>query len=337
MTNAQWIGFATVLAGGVCQGSFMLPMKWTKRWAWENTWLIFACWAYLLCPWFIVFASIQHPFRVFAATSVGTLLIMGLFGVLWGVSAVTFGLGVTAVGMSLGFAIIAGLAAFAGTVVPLIFLPSHGFSPLRIIVTSVSLILMLGGVAVCSFAGRWKEQAPEPGTTLPYKKGLLVCVISGLLSSCGNLGFVSGSEVITKAQRFGVSSYLAPDLVWAFLCVYMFIFNAGYSILLLRRNNSASNYGKRGTRWHFLFGTLMGILWMGGFFFYGAGARQMGELGPSLGWGILMSAIVLVANLLGIVTGEWRAAPASAKYRLAQGLVLLLLAITGLSYSNNLR
>lgn len=337
MTSVQWTGLWTVLAGGICQGSFMLPMKWTKNWAWENTWLIFACWAYLLCPWFIVLASIHNPFRVFAATSTGALVVVSLFGLGWGVSAVTFGLGVTSVGMSVGFAIIAGLAAFAGTVIPLIFLPSQGFSPLRTVVTSVSLILMLGGVAVCSFAGKWKERTPEPGTTLPYKKGLLVCVVSGLLSSCGNLGFVSGSEIIRKAQSFGVSSYLAPNLVWAFLCAYMFIFNAGYSALLLRRNRSISNYSKGGTGRYFLFGTLMGILWMGGFFFYGAGARQLGALGPSLGWGILMSAIVLVANLLGIITGEWRAAPTSAKYRLAQGLVLLLLAITGLGYSNNLR
>ncbi|MGH9401581.1 MAG: L-rhamnose/proton symporter RhaT [Terriglobia bacterium] len=337
MPSTQWIGLWGVLAGGVFQGSFMLPMKWTKHWTWENTWLIFACWAYLLCPWIIVFASIQHPFRVYAATNTATLLTMGLFGILWGVSAVTFGLGVTAVGMSLGFAIIAGLAAFAGTVIPLILLPSHGFSALRIIVTSASLILMLAGVAVCSFAGKWKEQIPEPGTILSYRKGLWVCVISGILSSCGNLGFVSSSEVVRKAQSLGVSSYLAPNLVWAFLCLYMFIFNAGYSILLLRRNRSASNFRKDGTRRYFLFGALMGILWMGGFFFYGAGARQLGELGPSLGWGIFMSTIVLAANLLGMATGEWRNAPTSAKARLAQGLVLLLLAIAGLGFSNSLR
>src|SRR5579884_1951195 len=92
------------------------------------------------------------------------------FGIGWGVSAVTFGLGIAAVGMSLGFAVIAGLGAFVGTVIPLLYLHSHSFSPWRIAVTSVSLILMLAGVAVCSFSGKWKEEKPEPGTTLPYKR-----------------------------------------------------------------------------------------------------------------------------------------------------------------------
>jgi len=337
MSSAQWIGLWAVLSGGVCQGSFMLPMKWTKQWSWENIWLVFALWAYLLSPWLIVFASIPHPFRVLAVTSAGPLLAVAVFGIGWGLSAVTFGLGVAAVGMSLGFAVIAGLGAVVGTVIPLIFLPSHGFSAWRIVVTSGSLILMLTGVAVCSFAGKWKEERPEPGATLPYKKGLLVCVISGILSSSGNLGFVSGGEIIRKAQALGVSAYLAPNLVWACLCAFMFLFNAGYSVLLLRRNHSASKFVKKGTGRYFLFGTLMGILWMGGFFLYGAGAGQLGELGPSLGWGILMSMIVLTANLLGILSGEWHGAPVLAKYRLSQGLFLLLLAIAGLAYSNNLR
>ncbi len=337
MSNAQWIGLGAVLAGGLCQGSFMAPMKWTKNWSWENTWLVFAFWAYLLSPWLIVLASIPHPFRAFEATSIGPLLAVAVFGIGWGVSAVTFGLGIAAVGMSLGFAVIAGLGAFVGTVIPLLYLHSHSFSPWRIAVTSVSLILMLAGVAVCSFSGKWKEEKPEPGTTLPYKRGLLVCVISGVLSSSGNLGFISGGEIIRKAQALGVSAYLAPNLVWAFLCAFMFIFNAGYSILLLRRNHSASNFVKKGTSQYFLFGTLMGILWMAGFFFYGAGAGQLGELGPSLGWAILMSTIVLTANLLGTLSGEWQGAPVLARRHLGRGIILLLLAIAGLGYSNSIK
>lgn len=337
MSNEQWLGLWTVLGGGVCQGSFMLPMKWTRRWSWENTWLIFAFWAYLLSPWIIVFALIPHPFRTFAASSAGTLLVVALFGIGWGASAVTFGLGIAAVGMSLGFAVIAGLGATVGTVIPLIVLPSHGFSAWRIAVTSIALFLMLAGVVVCSLSGKWKEEKPEPVATLSYKKGLLVCVISGILSASGNLGFVSGGEIIRKAEALGVSAYLAPNLVWAFLCAFMFLFNAGYSVLLLRRNRSASRFVKRGTAQYFLFGTLMGILWIGGFFLYGAGAGQLGELGPSLGWGILLSVMVLTANVLGIFSGEWRGAPFSAKCRLAEGLVLLMLAIAGLGYSNNLR
>jgi hypothetical protein len=84
----------------------------------------------------------------------------------------------------------------------------------------------------------------------------------------------------------------------------------------------------------YLAAILMGALWMAGLVLYGIGARQLGTLGPSLGWSILMSTTVAVSNLLGIATGEWRDAPRHASRRLAAGLLLLLLAIIGLGFTN---
>lgn len=35
-------GFALVLAAAALQGSFVLPMTLTRKWKWENTWLVFS-------------------------------------------------------------------------------------------------------------------------------------------------------------------------------------------------------------------------------------------------------------------------------------------------------
>lgn len=96
-------------------------------------------------------------------------------------------------------------------------------------------------------------------------------------------------------------AYLGPNLVWACLCIFMFLFNSGYSIFLLRRNRTASNFLQPGSMRSFMSSTLMGILWMSGFFLYGAGAGKLGHLGPSLGWKILMSGTVMTANAPGIL------------------------------------
>jgi L-rhamnose-proton symport protein (RhaT) len=199
------------------------------------------------------------------------------------------------------------------------------------------LILMLAGVAFCSYAGKWKEQAPEPGSLFPYGKGLAICAISGLLSACGNLGFVFGRTIIDKAQSFGVPDYLAPNLVWALMTLALFVCNFGYASFLIWKNRSGPNFTKAGTAPNFFHGTLMGVLWMGGFFFYGIGARRLGTLGPSLGWAILMSTMILAANVLGLATGEWHGAPPGARSRLGKGLLFLLLAIMGLGYTNQIR
>jgi hypothetical protein len=76
---------------------------------------------------------------------------------------------------------------------------------------------------------------------------------------------------------------------------------------------------------------------MAGMALYGIGANRLGRLGPSLGWAILMSSMVLVANALGVLSGEWRSAPRRAMRQLAVGLALLLVAITGLGYANSLQ
>lgn len=336
MSESQWVGILTVVVGGLCQGSFMLPMKWTRQWDWENVWLIFSLSAYLLCPWVLILTTIPHVFRVFGSVSLGTLVIVSVFGVGWGIGAVTFGLGVAAVGLSLGFAVILGLASFAGAVIPLFLFRYIDLSILKTVILGLSLTLMLAGVVFCSYAGKWKEHTPELGTALSYWKGLVICVISGLLSACGNLGFVFGQTIIDKAHSFGVPNYLAPNLVWALMTVALFVCNSGYASFLLLRNRSGLNFYKPGTRVNFLYAMLMGALWMGGFFFYGIGARRLGVLGPSLGWAILMSTMVLAANLLGVGTGEWTRAPSKAKMRLGQGLLLLFLAIIGLGYTNHI-
>lgn len=333
MPDSRLAGLAAVLIAGVLQGSFMLPMKWARHWAWENTWLVFASIAYLICPWTVVLVSMPQIFDIYAATSTGTLLGTIAFGVGWGVGAITFGLGVDALGMALGFAVILGTSAVTGTLVPLLVLPQAAWPASRILLTALSLLLMLAGVAVCSFAGKWKEKESRGGS---YARGVGLCVFSGLLSSFGNLGFVFGSEIIEKAQALGAPAHMAPNALWALMTSILFLCNAGFAILLMRRNGTGALLRKPGTGAYYIYGALMGMMWMGGFVFYGPGARALGDLGPSLGWAMLMSTMVMAANLLGLATGEWAGAPGAAKRRLAMGMAVLLAAIVGLGYSNGL-
>jgi L-rhamnose-H+ transport protein len=200
--------------------------------------------------------------------------------------------------------------------------------------TAASLAVMIGGVAICSLSGRWKET--EGGTAKPYRRGLAIAIASGLLSSCGNLGFAFGSEITQRAEQLGVPETVAPNALWTLLALPLFFCNATYSSFLLRKNGSSTHFSRGGSGSNWILGALMGILWMSGFALYGAGARTLGHLGPSLGWAILMSSMVLVANVSGLLTGEWDAAPQHSKRQLLLGIFVLLVAITGLGYTNRL-
>jgi L-rhamnose-H+ transport protein len=333
VSQAQSVGIAIVMLGGCCQGVFMLPMKWAKKWEFENTWLIFSFFAYLAFPWLIVSFSTPQYRRVLAATDTGTLVIVALLGVGWALAALTFGIGIDAVGLSLGFAIIFGLATFSGVLIPLVTTP--GISWGRTILAIVFLVVMLVGVAACSFAGRWREQSADPGpkAKLSYGKGISLCVISGLLGAFGNFGFAVGARIASVAEGIGVSASGSTSIVWAYLCVFMFLFNAGYSLFLLHRNSSTKKFAQESGKYA-SYSMLMGALWIASFFLYGIGVQKLGRQGVSLGWGIFMCTVVLIANCCGVLTGEWRGAPRSAKRQLAAGLIILVVAIIGLSVSN---
>jgi L-rhamnose-H+ transport protein len=337
VTHSLIIGLAIVMLAGVFQGSFMLPSKWMRGWSWENYWLIFAFSAYLICPWLLALATIPRLADVYRGAPPATVAWVTAFGFGWGIGAVTFGLGVDAIGLALGFAVILGIAATSGTLIPLIVNPPAGFTREQGAVTALSLAVMLLGVALCSFAGKWKEREEGPSPErLPYRYGLLICVLSGLLSACGNLGFSFGGGIEQRAASLGASPTQAPNALWPLLTPPLLLCNAGYALYLLRRNRSASQYRAPGSLGNGMRAFAMGVIWMAGMSAYGIGASRMGALGKSLGWAILMSSMVLVANLLGILTGEWAGSPPQSRRRLALGIGVLLLAIAGLGYANSL-
>jgi L-rhamnose-H+ transport protein len=323
------LGLALILSAGFLQGSFMAPSKWIHGWEWENYWLIFAVTAYLACPWILAFLTIPRLMEIYAGAPSHALLAALIFGAGWGIGAVTFGLGVEALGLALGFAVILGVAATCGAVIPLFFSP---VAPAQAWFIGASLALMLAGVVVCSFAGKWKET----GTTAhSYRRGLAICIVSGVLSSCGNLGFAFGGAITARAQQLGVAASIAPNVLWTLLTFPLFLCNAGFAIYLLRRNRTSGKFsiatGRNG-----MLAVTMGMMWMGGIGLYGVGARSLGPLGPSLGWAMLMASMVLAANVFGLLTGEWAQAPAASKRLLRAGVSLLMLAIGGLGYSNAL-
>ncbi|MBO0858200.1 MAG: hypothetical protein J2P21_07025 [Chloracidobacterium sp.] len=331
-TDPQFSGWLYVLAAGVCQGSFMLPMKWTKGWAWENGWLIFATTAYLICPWLFVLLTVPEAASAYAASSSGRIAAVIGMGLLWGLGALTFGLGVDTVGLSVGFAVIIGVASCSGALIPLL-LSSTRLNPPGLAVTIISLVVMLTGVASCSLAGRFKESGSGKQRA-EYKGGILICVASGLLSSAGNLGFVLGQPIIEEARRRGADPNFASNVVWALLTISLFLCNTIYAGYRLLTKGTLAQFRSHRSLLNLACGIAMGALWMLGFAFYGAGVSRLGALGPSYGWAAMMSIVVFTANVSGVYTGEWEGAPQHSLRKLWFGMGLLLAAMIGLGTAN---
>ncbi len=332
MGDTSSIGLILVLAGGMAQGAFMAPTKWIRKWSWENYWLVFSVTSYLIVPWLLAFITIPRLLEIYAGCHATDLVSVGLFGAAWGVGALTFGLGVEALGVALGFAIILGVATTVGTLIPLFLTTPSNFSSRQLLFTVLSLVIMLAGVAVCSFAGKWKESSSTK--TSNYNRGVAVCVISGVLSAGGNLGLVFAGSITKRALALGISPSLAPNAVWTLLTIPLFLCNVGYALFLLNKNHTGIKFTSGPWRKNVALAVSMGVLWMVGLSCYGSGARKLGSMGTSLGFAIFMSSTVLMASTVGFVTGEWRDAPGNAKKQMAIGIVLLIVAILCLAALN---
>jgi hypothetical protein len=134
----------------------------------------------------------------------------------------------------------------------------------------------------------------------------------------------------------GAPESMAGNSIWAPLTLPLFICSAGYCIWLMIKNKTGGLLLLKGTRHYWALAALMGFMWIGGFFLYAPGTRRLGSLGTSVGWAVMMTTMVITANILGFISGEWKGASRKA-YRLAvAGVAFLILAICVVGYANHL-
>jgi L-rhamnose-H+ transport protein len=167
-----------------------------------------------------------------------------------------------------------------------------------------------------------------------FAQGLAVCVAAGILAPAGNLALTFGSEIQRRAAALGTSTFGSVNALWAIVTLPLFLCSATYSVVLLRRNGTLPRFRRAGTSHYWLLAAIAGVAQMAGIAVYGLGAADLGRLGPSIGFPLLISAMIVVANLLGLLSGEWEGAGRKSAAMMAAGLVMLLCAMFLIGYGN---
>jgi L-rhamnose-H+ transport protein len=327
--NGLVAGLLMVLAGGAMQGSFALPQKHVKGWAWEKNWLFYSVFGMIVIPWLLVAMLIPNPAGVYSAVPGTVLLDTALFGMGWGIGSVLFGLGIARVGIALAFALIISLTAVVGTLVPMIVLHPGELGSAKGAYVIAGLLIVIVGVVVCARAGAMKDAAASAASKTQggFTTGLLICIASGLMSPMMNLGFAFGAPISVEAVRRGAGPGSASISIFAVAIGAGFVINAAYCLYLLARNGTWGSTVSGVRLKNVLYSFCMGFLWLFGFFLYGLGATDLKDLGPILGWPLLMTSMVLVANFWGLATGEWKDAGPRAKRMLGMGTAIMIVAM----------
>ena len=147
------VGLLCGILAGLVNGVFLLPMRYTRKWAWENTWLVFTLFSTGLIPCLFALIAVPNVFSIIRHSPL-TFLLPGLIaGLFWGIAQVGYGLGVGILGVAVGSAVISTTSTISGVLGPIVvYAPSRVFS-------SGSLILLLALVLIVS--GVYQYAGPE--------------------------------------------------------------------------------------------------------------------------------------------------------------------------------
>src|SRR5258707_8427534 len=165
MASNPALGVILHWLGGLASGSFYVPYRGVKHWAWETFWLAGGIFSWIIAPWFVGLLITKDLEAVLSETPKITLFWTFFFGLLWGIGGLTFGLTMRYLGLSLGMAVVLGLCAAFGTLMPPIF---HGGFISDVVGTTSGRIILLGisvclpGITSAGLAGLSKERGMSP-------------------------------------------------------------------------------------------------------------------------------------------------------------------------------
>ena len=332
------IGLLIIAVGAFCQSSCYVPINKIKGWSWESYWLVQGIFAWILFP--VLGALLAVPeghslFELFTAERGFNIMMTVVFGILWGIGGLTFGLSMRYLGVALGQSIALGTCAAGGTILGPVLL--NAFFPelneLDKLTFSVisGVVVTLLGIAIIGIAGMMKANSlPEEEKKAAVKdfnfpKGIAIALLAGVMSGCFNVGLEFGKEI-----NFGdLTSDMYKTLPATMLVTLGgFLTNAVYCLFQNFKNKSFGDYGKRELLLNnILFCALARALWYSQFFGLSLGKGFLTESPTlmALSFCILMALNVTFANLWGIILKEWKGCSKKTIAVLVLGIVVLVL------------
>ena len=323
------LGLLIIAIGAFCQSSSYVPSNKIKSWSWESYWIVQGVFAWLVFPLLGALLAVpagESLWALFAANPKASMLTI-LFGALWGVGGLTFGLSMRYLGVALGQSIALGTCSALGAILGPV-LTGHASDLTGAVI--IGVVVTLIGIAIIGIAGGMKSAAlPEEEKKKAVKdfnfgKGLAVALLAGLMSACFNIGLSFGAP-LTWAETKPIFATLPATLL---VTIGGFLTNAIYCFYQNSKNKTWSDYGKK-SLWgnNLLFCCLAGVLWYSQFFGLSLGKGFLAD-SPVLitfSWCILMSLNVVFSNVWGIILKEWKGISRKALAVLLIGIVVLII------------
>ena len=330
------IGLLIIAVGAFCQSSCYVPINRIKEWSWESYWMVQGVFAWLVFPLLGALLAVPEGaslLDLFTAENSVNIWMTILFGALWGVGGLTFGLSMRYLGVALGQPISLGTCAGLGTVLgPImlhIFYPEAGHLAKLTWAVIIGVIVTLVGISIIGVAGNMKaaqlsdEEKKAAVKDFNFPKGITIALLAGFMSACFNVGLEFGSSLHFENTPDIFKTLPATLLV----TLGGFVTNAVYCFYQNSKNHTWGDYGKTSLYLNnLLFCALAGALWYSQFFGLSLGKGFLTD-SPALitfAFCILMALNVVFSNVWGIILKEWKGCSRKTIVVLVLGIIVLI-------------
>ena len=334
MNSAIIAGIFWHFVGAASAACFYAPFKQVKRWSWETMWSVGGLMSWLILPW-AVSALLLPDFRAYYSSfSLAQLMPVFLFGAMWGVGNINYGLTMRYLGMSMGIGIAIGITLVVGTLMTPLLQGRFGelFASAGGRLTLLGVLVALAGVGIVTRAGLLKERALGINAEeFNLKKGLVLAIMCGIFSAGMSFAMDAAKPMHQAAAQAGIDplyvalpSYVVimggGALVNLAFCFYRLATRPELSVrkdLSLAKPLLLSNIA---------FAVLGGTMWYLQFFFYAWGHARIPAQYDYVSWMLHMSLYVLCGGLVGLLMKEWKAAGRRPVSVLSVGCVVIIIA-----------
>ena len=329
-----FLPFLLLIFASFFQGPFGLGMKYMNPMSWESWWVIHVTIAMIIFPMIWAQIAIPNLYEIISNSPTEAIFWAMLLGFAWGIGGIMFGVSVPYIGLSLTMGIVMGLAGSAGSLIPLFQIENATSQPSFPYII-FGLFISLIGVAITAKAGIDRDKLIDNSNkSKNITKGILIAVSCGLLSSLLNVGFANAAPVANTAIEYGVIPRNSSLAAWVVVLWGAFFMNFGYSVFLLFKNNTWSTFGLTKSTNAYKWAIIAGFCWFAALGVYGQSAALLGEIGPVIGWPILLGLSLIISNFWAYRAGEWKNAKKPFN-KLLLGLMVLIASAVVLGLGNS--
>jgi L-rhamnose-H+ transport protein len=336
------LGAILCALGGLGVGTFLLPLKFSKGWKWENSWIVGACFMYGILPIVILLLVSSDPWAIYREAGGKAVLILFLCGLIQGTGALVFTYGTTILGLSLGYALMIGCISVFSLLIPLFGKHLDRVFEIDGMTVLAGLAVLLLGIGFSGKAGVLRDRdLTKNQSRAKVNLGLMLAVVlwSGIANSFYYFIHEFGDRVRDAAISHNVPAAFAGLFNNLPFFIGMLVINMAIVLPKMIRDDSLRNYWaapKLG--FEYLLAMFIGLLWfLGQGIAYPVGFIRLGHLGVSVGAALFMGTMIVISNIVGVRTGEWKGVSIITRQMLYRGMLLLVLAMAIISVGNGLQ